>query len=148
MINKTSASIQQCYINIIQVLKHYNIPLYATLIAQQTDRIMLLPQADWVQEFNDRTSFRPWSLFIDDLHSGNGFGTAVKGWRENVGWYSMQVVQHKSGAFEFDIDICNPDYGLAPAIGHLIEVLWPGKTDPYRVRKGLIGRGMNIPLVK
>ena len=58
----------------------------------------------------------------------------------------MQIVEHVD-ALEMDIDLCNPDSGVVPALGHLVEVAWPGKTDPFRARKLIMRRGIAVPLV-
>jgi hypothetical protein len=52
-------------------------------------------------------------------------------------------VEHAE-ALEVDIDLCNPDAGVAPALGHLVEVLWPGKTDPFRARKWIMRPRKNL----
>lgn len=58
---------------------------------------------------------------------------------------------HRAGdieEFEADIDLCNPDGGLLPLLGHLLEVLWPGKTDLWGAPKWPMRRGVAVPLVQ
>jgi hypothetical protein len=54
----------------------------------------------------------------------------------------MQIVEHSTGLVEVDFDLWNPAYGALPLIFHGIEVVWPGKTDPFKVAKGLAKRGI------
>ena len=64
--------------------------------------------------------------------------------------------------WELDIDHGNPEYaacqeghqdlvhvfmGVAATLVHGCEVAWPGKTDPFWIRKRLLSRGLNVPLV-
>ena len=70
--------------------------------------------------------------------------TAVRGWRERVARFSMQIVEHNHGILEADFDLWNPNHGILPAAGHLVECLWPGKTDPFRILRGLRGRGIEV----
>lgn len=110
-----------------------------------------IPQTEIVALECDRTWFRG---FITGLEEGKPFTrwdfnpshgeTAIRGWRENVGMWSMQVVQHSTGVYEVDFDMFNPDWGVLPLIGHGIECLWPGKTDPFKVAKGLRKRGWKV----
>jgi len=78
----------------------------------------------------------------------NHGATARYGWRESCARYSMQVVAHPENLIEIDIDLWNPNYGVAPAMGHWVEVMFGGRTSPYAVRKGLLKRGIEVPLVE
>ena len=72
-------------------------------------------------------------------------------YRQNVMKWSMQVnlTENKAG---FDIDRWNPDYGVAPAFMHWLDVVKHGvtntDTDPYKVQKALTKMGLVVPLVK
>jgi len=70
--------------------------------------------------------------------------SAVGGWREYIGMYSMQIIRHEHGTLETDFDLFNPDFGLGPVICHFWEVIIPGKTDSFRVLKGLRKRGLRV----
>lgn len=109
------------------------------VVATQTDRV-LLRKAGIEAKLAGSPQFDEWKF------NQNHGATAYRGFRERVAWCSMQLVLHETGVVEIDFDLCNPDFGVLPAIGHLIEILWPGKTDPFRVRKGLLKRGMNVEL--
>lgn len=58
------------------------------------------------------------------------------GARQNRAFYAWQVGIGDDGAFA-DIDIGNPTQGLLPAIVHAVEVLVPGRTNPFQVGRGL-----------
>ena len=68
----------------------------------------------------------------------------ISSWREPVPWYSLQIIHHANGLIECDIDIANPTQGIAPALTHLCEICWPGKTDPFRIMRGLRKRGIKV----
>jgi hypothetical protein len=44
---------------------------------------------------------------------------------------------------DLDIDLGSPGTGIVGAFVHLVEVLWPGRTDPRRVRR-LIARDPRV----
>ncbi len=140
MIGKDASSISQCYENIMAGLNHYGLEVGAVL-TKQTDRVLFQAHNDWHKILNASAMFSSWNF--NSLHGM----TARCGWRENVAWCSMQIVEHYNDGFlifEVDYDICNPNFGVAPAVGHLVEVFWPGKTDPYRICKGLLKRGFQL----
>lgn len=128
--------------NVLAVLRWRALPA-PPVVATLTDRVLFAPTAD----FRDRMlacaaagTFRPWPFLT--LHGT----TAIRSWREDVPFASLQVVEHRE-LLEVDIDLCNPDSGLLAALGHLVEVAWPGKTDPFRARKWIMRRGIAVPLV-
>lgn len=90
--------------------------------------------------------FRPWNAVA------NHGPTAVRGWREDVPRWSVQVIQH--GEFgkddveiEADIDRANPDYGLAFLVLHGIQdVLGLGRPDAFQVARALQKRGIAVRL--
>lgn len=85
-----------------------------------------------------------------------GFGdlsyktTAKRGWRENVTFFSMQLIEHETGVLEADYDIGNPNIkeGLAGIFVHGFEVLHNRilnrKTNPFRVMKSLRKRKIDV----
>lgn len=130
---------QQCLNNIRAVLAHYGIRGYEPM-----------------EVAPDRAYFYdgPWSVFpAESFHKWNRFAgghgaTAVRGVREFVPMYSMQVIWHSIGIVECDFDIFNPDYGVGLVVCHGFECLWHKlnryRTDPFRIRAGLIGRGIGV----
>ena len=126
------------------------------LNAQAAFRYHDLPAPRCIAMFVDRTLWERTGLFLERLCSivpgrferwpfNRNHGTsAVQGWRERVATCSMQIIEHDYGVIEVDFDLCNPNHGLLPAIGHLVEVMTPGKTDPFRVMRGLRRRGLEI----
>lgn len=73
--------------------------------------------------------------------------TAIVGWREAVGRYGAQLVEHEDGLWEIDFDYWNP-WDVVGVVGHLGEVvgnkLRKRKTDPWKVAKGLRKRGIEV----
>lgn len=63
-------------------------------------------------------------------------GMSTFGGRQRRTFNALQAGFGKDGAF-VDIDRSNPSNGLLGFIGHVIEVLTPGKTDPFAVGKAL-----------
>ena len=74
----------------------------------------------------------------------------------------VETMGEEIQTWELDLDHGNPEYakceeghqdlvgiftGLAALIVHGCEVAWPGKTDPYWIRKRLLARGLSVPLV-
>jgi hypothetical protein len=142
MIRRTTDQlIAQTRENVLAILRAHAMPV-PPVLATLTDRVLFAPSL----AFRGRLlrcaaagTFRPWPF------SSNHGTTAVRSWREGVPFASLQIVEHAE-ALEVDIDLCNPDAGVAPALGHLVEVLWPGKTDPFRARKWIMRRGIEVPL--
>lgn len=133
---KDAIKILQCLTNIQAGFDYHKLPqlqVASTLV----DRVFFKEEPEFFDRLNN-LPFDKWDIVFD--HGT----TATGGWREAVAMYSMQIVRHSSGLIEVDFDICNPDYGLAPLIGHGIECLWPGKTNPFKVAKGLRKRGFNV----
>lgn len=105
----------------------------------------------FVKTDDDRVMFHRNALFFSsmqpplferwDAASSHGV-TVIRGWREARAMCSAQVIEH-TGGIEIDFDHFNPDYGIGPAVGHMIEALWPGKTDPFKIQKALRKRGID-----
>jgi len=147
MISKSNLSIAQCRANITALLNYYNLAPFDVLAAQ-TDRIMIRRDEALVATIDTlvaRGRFKD-TTPTDKLLGLHGT-TAVRFSRENCPTCSMQITEHPE-ALECDIDLYNPTWGdVRAALGHTLEVLWPGKTDPFRIRRGLVKRGFDIPLV-
>lgn len=135
-----SLRIAQTTANCRAILEHYQLPgleVQASLV----DRTMFKVASGvnfhgLMRALNGKFAF--WPFFKD--HGT----TANCSWRECVAFCSCQVVEHNNGLIEIDFDHGNPDFGLAPAIVHGIECLWPGKTDSFRVLRGLRKRGIAV----
>lgn len=132
-------SIRQCAVNCTSVLRHYRLPL-PLIVATLSDRTMFERTRQFLDAFDPLVpdAFETWPF------NKNHGTTALRGWRERVARFSMQIVEHDYGILEVDFDLCNPNFGVAPAIGHLVEIMTPGKTDPFRVMRGLRKRGIAI----
>lgn len=136
----------QCERNIRALLTHHDIPV-GPLLERQEDRLFFGPgesrsTADRMRKLDGYGLF---SRSPESLLKGHG-ETAVCGWRE-LAAPSLQVIFHDGGRIELDIDLANPRNDVWGAIIHAIEVLWPGKTDPERVRRGLEKRGILVEKV-
>lgn len=141
---KSEAPIAQCQANIAALLDHYELSPVSVLTSQ-CDRITAHVPSSFVTMLESQARlgfFRVWNMV------SNHGTTAVRGWRENVHRCSMQIIEHKTGVYEFDVDLFNPDYGALPAIVHLFAEVWHrGKTNPYKVREGLKKRGIEVPFI-
>lgn len=148
--------IAQCRANVEAWIEYYGFPrlkVNATL----KDRVICDYSKEFVDAMDRSAMFSGWKWFVRRLHGP----TAVWSRRDQNAMYAMQVTAHEKldsqwqllrdpvlSELEIDFDLFNPDRGAFPAIGHLAESLWPGKTDPYRIRAGLVRRGIEIPLIR
>jgi hypothetical protein len=136
---KDDSEIIQCKCNILAILEHYQLgPI--DVLTTQSDRItayvreQVLGRLSYLVEIG---KFNCWKF------NRNHGATAINGWRELSHRCSMQIIEHDTGVWEFDVDLYNPDYGVMPAMQHLLLEVWkPGKTDPFTVAKGLKKRGI------
>jgi hypothetical protein len=126
-----------CKSNCDAILRHYKLP-HLHAVATLYDRTMYLELPDFMKALEKLVP--DWFSRWDFVH--NHGTTALRGWRENVPMYSLQIIQHDTHILEMDFDIFNPNYGVLPAAGHLLEIMWPGKTDPYKILHGLERRGV------
>jgi len=143
MIRSTNRDNAQCLANITAWLDWHRLPAL-TPVTVQRDRVVYEPCQEFLDQIQYQAGeggFARWDMGMKE----HGL-TALYSLRECVARCSAQVVVHRA-AIEIDFDLFNPDFGVAPAIGHAIECLWPGKTDPRRVRRGLIARGLTVPLI-
>jgi hypothetical protein len=142
---KTAARIEQMQENILAICAHYDLP-HGDVLTTQIDRITIKGTAAFlsrVKALEESGQFRAWKF-----NSNHGV-TAREGWRESCWKCSMQLIYHVTGVWEIDIDEYNPDYGVLPSMQHLfLEVFTPGKTNAYDVRRGLIKRGIQVPLIE
>jgi hypothetical protein len=142
---QTGARIVQMRENILAILAHHQFPC-VEILTTQIDRITVKATYDFlehVKALEKSGDFRAWRF------NSNHGATAREGWRECCWKCSMQMIYHVTGVWELDIDEYSPDYGALPALQHLfLEVFTPGKTNAYDVRKGLIKRGIQVPLIE
>ena len=141
----TSRAVQQMAANILAILAYHQLPLVQVLTTQSDRLTATVPET--FSEALRRADFTAWPFFK------NHGTTAIRSWRECCPRYSLQAVEHNTGVWEFDVDIVNPHpgEGLAFTVGHFFEVLANKlrrkKTDPFRVRRGLLARGIQVPEV-
>lgn len=135
---RDALSIRQTAVNCTSLFRHYSLPL-PMIVATLSDRTMFARDRDFLGalELLVPSKFESWPF------NRNHGTSALRGWRERVARCSMQVIEHDS-VIEADIDLCNPNFGVLPALGHLVEVATPGKTDPFRVLRGLRKRGIPV----
>ncbi len=135
---KDALSLRQCMLNTGAVMNYYSLP-HLSVMATLPDRTFwYLEESSFIERLMRIPEFHFWPF------NRNHGTSAMRGWREAVPMYSMQIIQHDGNFIETDIDICNPDFGVLPAAGHMIEVTWPGKTDQFRVMRGLRKRGIDV----
>jgi hypothetical protein len=106
---------------------------------------------------SDRVFFEQTGLNFNDpnlasVMAGYGFLPTAHGhdgaiaFRDQNAIGSVNINIHSNGRVEVDIDLFNPDMGLAPAMGHfgeLIAHMGGGKTDPYNAGNALAFRGVD-----
>lgn len=142
---------RQCELNIRNAFLHYGLP-QLKLIETREDRCFFEFNRDFLARLIEKKGF-----FVNDIKKG--------GWRENVRRCSMEVYLHDepflgringrrilySRVIEVDFDYWNPMYGLYPLVRHgiecLINYLLGRKTDPFKIRKGLVRRGIAVPKI-
>ena len=124
-----------------------------------------LPSLELQTTFKDRCLWKATPEFLSAIRkhpkfrSVNAFKNhgvrAVASWREDVRWWSMQIVQQgefpEDVLIETDIDRWNPDFGVWPTLVHGVrEVLWHrlggSKPNPDQVAEGLQKRGI-VPAI-
>ena len=126
---------RQCLANLEAWIVALGLPALVPLAVLE-DRVIFRYSDPFVEAIAARSDFSRW-----DAVTGHG-ATAHRGWRERRATCSAQVIEHTGGPIEIDFDLFNPDYGAAPALGHLLECLRPGKTDPFRIQRALAKRGI------
>lgn len=140
----------QCLLNCITLFWYYKLPL-PRVFDYQPDRIYIEYDDDFLARLKLLTIKKRFGRWDKGL-KGHG-ETAWRGWRECVIRFSMQIIEHLKlfdslTPFEIDFDYWNPDGGVAPATGHIIEVilnkLKKRKTNPFRIMKALRKRGFKI----
>lgn len=135
--------LRQMRINAEALLRHYSL-WRPDILTTQVDRVLFVHSWELImgiEALERREKFIPWD------HVANHGLTAKRGWRERVACCSCQIIEHDH-AIELDFDLMNPDRGILPAIGHLVEILVPGKTNSFRVMKRLRKRGIPVPDVR
>ena len=150
---KDALRIEQCETNIRALCAHHRISI-AKVIANEANKILIAYDAGALRRVMRLVRA---SKFKRYFYSRNHGLTAYCNWREQVGCFTLQVVLHvvetyrpkrkprrECVAIELDIDLCNPLYDVVMTLGHIAEVFWPGKTDPFRVMRGLRRRGLEV----
>jgi len=148
-LDKKTLIIAQTRENVESALRHLGAPSLGRPVASLPDRVIWpipldSPFHEWLRKAVGAGIFRGWRFFGN--HRWPDSSTQPTGrwsWRQNVARFSLQIVEH-SVAFEMDIDLFNPDQGAVPAFLHTLEVLRPGKTNPFRVMRGLRKRGIPV----
>ncbi len=141
---KDALSILQVRENVFATFRHYGLPLLSVM-EDFPDAVMLHGRIDFLEVLYGLVRIGK----FEPYNSVGGHGrTALQGWREAVAMYSMQIVEHIRVRIEVDFDIFNPSRGLGPLIGHGLECLWPGRTSPWRIMKGLRRRGIAVADVR
>jgi hypothetical protein len=130
----------QTLANIRAVLGSYNLP-ELEIVEVREDRVF------FQKDYNAPLGMNYLVTCAGFKRIGHG-DDVVLSYREPVPWYALQIVFHRSGLIECDFDIGNPRQGLAPALCHFIELCWPGKTDAFRVMRGLQKRGVPVKDVR
>lgn len=104
------------------------------------DRAYLDSEADVLAHLRLHTS--AWNCGKSRHRPWPSANTAVESGRERRAKWALQWVLHRLNAWaliEIDFDRFNPDRGVAPALGHGVEVLWHkltrARTDPYVVAR-------------
>lgn len=141
---KDTSKIRQCEENCRSLFDFYGLARIKT-VATLADRTLFYATPSFLVGLDYLTEMQEFERW--DFVKNHGV-TAFKGWRESRATCSMQIVLHTDLIIECDFDHFNPDYGLAPAIGHAVEYLWPGKTDPFAIMKRLRKRGVPVADVR
>lgn len=126
-------TIARCRDNILALLSFHRLSPIQILTTHQ-DRVTAMVPESFPSEIRQAGGFATWNFV------GNHGTTAIRGWREEVASCSLQIIEHATGVYEFDVDLWNPNYGAGPALLHWMEVIRRGRTDPFRVYRGLVKR--------
>ena len=164
---KPTESIQQTMENIRAWAGHYGLPLPPPIATMSYKNIFPwteeLRAALWARLSKDYQGATPERTYFSvdpfPVHSSHRIPglevTGKRSYRENCARWSVQIVEHCTdaggAAFEIDIDEENPNCGGAPGIMHGLRTLkrrlFGGSTNPFAARKGLLCRGIKVPLV-
>jgi hypothetical protein len=140
-------ALQQCYQNVLCGVHYYHLPVEPEPESVAKDRVHFHRDPALKAAMGEKVHTGQFRPAKGDFKKFHGL-TAEAAWRETTPYCSMQVVLHPN-LVEIDYDVCNPDYGdAATFVGHGIEVLWPGKTDPFRIARGLKKRGLPVVMVE
>jgi hypothetical protein len=126
----------------VWALLHQEIPILAWLKAE----------AEQTRKDPGSGAFAWWRYGIQKHRIGPYGPSALWGVRQRWPTASMQCILHQGWAgdqvlLEIDFDRCNPDMGLIPAFGHLVECLWPGPTNPFAIARALRKRGAELMIL-
>ncbi len=131
----------KCEKNIRMLLEHHQIPI-GPVLERSEDRVFCHEVLGIIPRMRALSADGKFSVSPLSMIKGHG-DKVMFGWRE-LAQPSLQVILHSDGRVELDIDLGNPRSDLVGIITHAFEVLWPGKTDPDRVRRGLEKRGFTF----
>lgn len=131
---------RQCELNIRALLQHAGLAAPRLRVAEPGrcwyDRDEQCLAA--VSRLVGRGVFAPWEFV------SNHGPTAELSWRMERARCSMQIIRH-ADQIEIDIDYGNPNYGVGPALLHLLFDVLPGETDPFRIARRLRKDGIEVP---
>lgn len=133
-----------CAKNCIDWLEYYKVH-GLTLLHCQPDRCYFLVENNFMLDIE--------LINVVKCNYRNHGSYAVLGMRQDISGISPQLIIHKYPdgddlvfILEMDFDYWNPSADLVGLIGHTVEVLknkvFNTKTDPKRIRKTLIKRGI------
>lgn len=145
-----SRAIVQCHANIVAGLRFYGFPALRSedwLSAQRDRNIVRLPSGFVTYLLTRLMGEGGFARDPGDFHHFHG-PTATGSWRECVPFTSMHIVAFENGTAEIHYDLCNPSGGVIPVIGHGLECLFPGPTNPFRVARGLKRRDIDVVMVE
>jgi hypothetical protein len=131
----------RCYQNIILRLRALKLP-ELECVDRRSDRCFFKDTNIPLNVKFDSAKYWKACLQLRGFSEVIGHGsTAISSYREPVSRYSMQFIFHSDGRIEIDFDPFNPDMGLGPALGHAIQWMWWGATDPEKVYRYLVKNG-------
>lgn len=138
---------RMCKENVIANCAHHGIPLPATVTLVAVDRMKFQATEDEYNAVARRMlDLKDQGKFTLDSIVNSVHGPDAVSYREDVWKGSMQVCLSPSQrTVEVDFDVFHPGRDLAGLIGHAIELWDPSKTQPARIRRYLIGRGLEFP---
>lgn len=144
---KDALVLKQCETNCLALFVHYDLPRLQTVVTL-ADRTLFSATQEFLEAL---FGIVPQRFEIWRFNRNHGT-TAIRGWRERVARWSMQLIEHEGLILEADFDSMNPNFGLAPLIGHAGEVLshklTGRKTDSFTIMAALRRRGIDVSDVR
>jgi hypothetical protein len=130
----------QCRENIEAHLDFYKLGPILEVVEERPDRLFCLMPPDFEERLKAACFSRRLFEMPESLQKLHG-PTALYSYQENHLKSSLQATKHSDGRWEFDHDRRNPN-SILGLPGHIGEVLRPGLTDPFAVRKELMAYGI------